>query len=102
MLLYEDTTRAPRISPALLEALGEEIANRVDDAFHKWATGAIDKLLRSALRQQTDRSIDGFCKRWGICRSFFYLLQRDGTAPAIMVVNGRRLISPEAEARWNS
>ena len=81
-------------------AIGEEISQRIDDCFHTWVNGAIERLLRENLKQINDRSIIAFCRRWGIGRSTFYDMLAAGTGPAMMVVHGRRLISPEAEARW--
>jgi hypothetical protein len=45
-------------------------------------------------------TIDEFCAAHSICRASFYNLQRAGSAPAIMRVGGRRLISVEAAAAW--
>ena len=94
----------PKLPAALIvdlkTALGEEISQQLDDAFHKWVNGAIERLLRENLKRQNDRSIIAFCRRWGIGRSTFYEMLAAGTGPAMMVVHGRRLISPDAEARW--
>jgi predicted DNA-binding transcriptional regulator AlpA len=46
------------------------------------------------------RSIPQFCARNGISRSFFYVLKKRGKAPRIMHVDGRQIISPEAERDW--
>jgi len=45
-------------------------------------------------------SVDEFCRRHGISRAYFYLLQRRGKAPRIMKVGARTLISVEAAADW--
>jgi hypothetical protein len=45
-------------------------------------------------------SISQFCARNNISRSFFYKLKKNGKAPRIMEVDGRRIISPEAERDW--
>jgi predicted DNA-binding transcriptional regulator AlpA len=63
----------------------------------------VAQLLR--LLGQTDAynqalSISQFCARNNISRSFFYKLKKNGKAPRIMEVAGRRIISPEAERDW--
>src|SRR3954467_9543702 len=45
-------------------------------------------------------SISQFCARNNISQSFFYKLKKHGKAPRIMEVDGRRIISPEAERDW--
>ena len=45
-------------------------------------------------------SISQFCVRNNISRSFFYKLKKRRKAPRIMDVDGRQLISPEAERDW--
>jgi hypothetical protein len=45
-------------------------------------------------------TIDEFCAAHGFCRASFYNLQRAGSAPVVMKVGGRRLISVEAAAAW--
>jgi predicted DNA-binding transcriptional regulator AlpA len=45
-------------------------------------------------------SISQFCARNNISRSFFYKLKKRGKAPRTMDVEGRRIISPEAERDW--
>jgi hypothetical protein len=45
-------------------------------------------------------SISQFCVRNNISRSFFYKLKRRRKAPRIMDVDGRQIISPEAERDW--
>ena len=42
-------------------------------------------------------SISQFCARNNISRSFFYKLKKRGKAPRTMNVDGRRIISPDAE-----
>jgi hypothetical protein len=63
----------------------------------------VAQLLR--LLGQTDLcgqalSISQFCVRNNISRSFFYKLKKHGKGPRIMEVDGRRMISPEAERDW--
>ena len=63
----------------------------------------VAQLLR--LLGQTDAngqalSISQFCARNNISRSFFYKLKKRRKAPRIMDVDGRQLISPEAERDW--
>jgi predicted DNA-binding transcriptional regulator AlpA len=65
--------------------------------------GQVARLLR--LLCQTDAaghalSISQFCARNNISRSFFYKLRKHGKAPRTMAVDGRRIISPEAERDW--
>jgi hypothetical protein len=45
-------------------------------------------------------SISQFCARNNISRSFFYKLKKRRKAPRIMDVDGRQIISPEAERDW--
>jgi predicted DNA-binding transcriptional regulator AlpA len=45
-------------------------------------------------------SISQFCARNNISRSFFYKLKKRGKAPRMMEVDGRRIISPDAERDW--
>jgi hypothetical protein len=45
-------------------------------------------------------SISQFCARNNISRSFFYKLKKRGKAPRTMNVDGRRIISPDAERDW--
>ena len=45
-------------------------------------------------------SISQFCTRNNISRSFFYKLKKRRKAPRIMDVDGRQIISPEAERDW--
>jgi hypothetical protein len=45
-------------------------------------------------------SISQFCARNNISRSFFYKLKKLGKAPRTMDVEGRRIISPDAERDW--
>lgn len=53
-------------------------------------------------KQKHPRSVDGFCKRWGICRATFYNLKKQNKAPAILRVGSRSIITPDAEADWAS
>jgi predicted DNA-binding transcriptional regulator AlpA len=45
-------------------------------------------------------SIPEFCAAHSISRALFYLLLREGRAPAVMKVGRRTLISIEAAAAW--
>jgi len=45
-------------------------------------------------------SILQFCSAHSISRALFYLLLKDGRAPAVMKVGRRTLISAEAAAAW--
>jgi predicted DNA-binding transcriptional regulator AlpA len=45
-------------------------------------------------------SVDEFCADHGISRAFFYVLKREGKAPALMKIGTRSLISIEAAAEW--
>jgi predicted DNA-binding transcriptional regulator AlpA len=45
-------------------------------------------------------SISQFCARNNISRSFFYKLKKRRKAPRIMDVDGRQIISPDAERDW--
>ncbi|MDA1277985.1 MAG: transcriptional regulator [Verrucomicrobia bacterium] len=45
-------------------------------------------------------SIVQFCEAHGFSRAMFYLLMKDGRAPAVMKVGKRTLISAEAAADW--
>jgi hypothetical protein len=45
-------------------------------------------------------SISQFCARNNISRSFFYKLKKRRKAPRMMEVDGRRIISPDAERDW--
>jgi hypothetical protein len=45
-------------------------------------------------------SIREFCRRHSLTPYLFYKLQRDGQAPKVMIVGGRKFISAEAAAKW--
>jgi hypothetical protein len=45
-------------------------------------------------------SIDQWCQRHHVSRSFFYKLRKLGLTPTIMNVNGLQRISVEADERW--
>lgn len=45
-------------------------------------------------------SIPQFCSAHNISRGLFYLLKKEGRAPAIMKVGRRTLISTDAAAAW--
>jgi excisionase family DNA binding protein len=47
-------------------------------------------------------SIDEFCKSYGISKSFFYKLKKQGKAPAIMEVGKRTLISSASAQKWEA
>jgi hypothetical protein len=86
--------RANPKQPADLESLKLEIATDVAEQLKEYLAG----LMAEAGAVQTDRSVTGFCKRWGISRFLFY--DKLTEMPATMHVGGRTLISPEAEALW--
>jgi predicted DNA-binding transcriptional regulator AlpA len=44
--------------------------------------------------------VAAFCKRYGIGRTKFYGMLRDGSAPRTMMVGGRRRITIEAQLEW--
>jgi predicted DNA-binding transcriptional regulator AlpA len=50
--------------------------------------------------EQDAMSLGEFCARHGISRSSYYLLKKAGTAPRLMQVGDRVLISREAAADW--
>jgi hypothetical protein len=83
---------------ALRQAIGDDVAARIETAVERWSNEALRKALQQAIKISYDRSVSGFCRRWGISRFLFY--DRIGEMPAIMHVGGRTLISPEAEATW--
>ena len=45
-------------------------------------------------------SIDEFCKSYGISKSFFYKLKKQGKAPSTMSVGKRTLISSASALEW--
>lgn len=45
-------------------------------------------------------TIPEFCEAHRISRALFYILARDGRAPAIIKAGRRTLISSESAARW--
>jgi predicted DNA-binding transcriptional regulator AlpA len=45
-------------------------------------------------------SIPQFCSAHSISRALFYLLLKDGRAPAVMKIGRRTLVSVEAAAAW--
>jgi hypothetical protein len=49
-----------------------------------------------------DRSIAGFCRRWGISRPTFYEWDKRGLAPKTVqpIPGGHRKITEEEEAAW--
>jgi hypothetical protein len=67
-------------------------------------TGVSRKSRSQAPRAPADHldayTIREFCRRHMLTPFMFYKLQRDGQAPRVMIVGGRKLISAEAAARW--
>lgn len=47
-------------------------------------------------------SVESFCEQFGISRSFFYKLRRQGKAPRTLTIGRRRLITPDAIAEWQA
>jgi len=47
-------------------------------------------------------SIPQFCAAHSISRALFYLLLKEGKAPAVMKLGRRTLISGEAAAQWRA
>ena len=47
-------------------------------------------------------SIRQFCRRHDLWIGFFYKLQAQGLAPAVMRVGARVLVSAEAASRWRA
>ena len=45
-------------------------------------------------------SVAAFCRRYGIGRTKFYGMLRDGSGPRTMLVGGRRRVTHEAELDW--
>jgi hypothetical protein len=45
-------------------------------------------------------SIDEFCERHRISRSFFYKLKNQGLAPRVTALGARRIIIEEDEIAW--
>jgi hypothetical protein len=60
----------------------------------------LTRLLEQAGAGGRALSILEFCTRNNISRSFFYKLKKQGKTPRIMDVDGRRIISPDAERDW--
>jgi hypothetical protein len=59
--------------------------------------------LKVALTERIPRpasSIAEFCKQHSISQAFYHELQRIGSGPRVMRVEGRVLISAEAAAAW--
>jgi hypothetical protein len=83
-----------KLSAPALDRLKAEIAADVAAQLKEYLAG----LMAEAGAVQTDRSVSGFCRRWGISRFLFY--DKPDEMPATMHVGGRTLISPEAEALW--
>ncbi len=50
--------------------------------------------------EQQAFSIPTFCAVHSISRALFYILLKEGRAPAVMKVGRRRLITPEAASAW--
>jgi hypothetical protein len=83
-----------KLSAAAIDALKVEIAADVVPQLKEF----LAKLAADQAAIQTDRSVTGFCRRWGISRFLFY--EKIEEMPTVMHVGGRTLISPEAEAAW--
>lgn len=47
-------------------------------------------------------SIDEFCRREGICRANFYVLQSQGDAPETYKIGKLVRISPASHAQWRA
>lgn len=45
-------------------------------------------------------TIKEFCRRHMLTAFLFYKMQREGLAPRVMVVGGRKFITAEAAAKW--
>jgi len=72
------------------------LSAEIDD-LRKQVAGILKLIAREV---STDRSIKGFCLRQNISRTHFYKLRRDGKAPRMAHVGGRRMITPQAEREW--
>jgi hypothetical protein len=83
-----------RLSATAIEELKTEIAADVASQIKE----TFGKFLAEQALAMNDRSVSGFCKRWGISRFLFY--DKIAEMPAVLHVGGRTLISPEAEALW--
>lgn len=83
-----------KLSAAAINALKVEIAADVVPQLKEF----LAKLVADQAAALNDRSVSGFCRRWGISRFLFY--EKPAEMPATMHVGGRTLISPEAEALW--
>jgi hypothetical protein len=75
-----------------------DLSSEVDDLRRQVAR--LLQLLAHVDACSQARSIPQFCARNNISRSFFYVLKKRGKAPRIMNVDGRQIISPEAERDW--
>jgi predicted DNA-binding transcriptional regulator AlpA len=53
-----------------------------------------------ARRASSSFSIAEWCQHRGISISFFYILAKQGKAPATMKLGRRRMVSAEADAAW--
>jgi hypothetical protein len=73
---------------------------RAEVAALKLQVARLLRLLGQADAGGQALSISQFCARNNISRSFFYKLKQRGKAPRTMDVEGRRIISPEAERDW--
>lgn len=49
---------------------------------------------------QNALSVIEFCRSFGISRSMFYKLLREGRGPRLMKIGRRTLITPEAAQEW--
>ena len=46
------------------------------------------------------RSITGFCHRYGFCVATFYNLAKRNSAPRVLKLGSRSIVTEEAEAEW--
>src|SRR5215207_1476310 len=70
------------------------------DALQRQVARLLRLLAQDGAAGERVLSIPDFCERNNISRSFFYKLRQRGIAPRTMHVDGRVLISPEAERDW--
>lgn len=49
---------------------------------------------------QSALSVKRFCEMFGISRSFFYKMLKEGKGPQIMKIGKRTLVSSEAAEEW--
>jgi hypothetical protein len=89
-------SEAPKLAPAQSpQSCPEEIERPL--------TGASQRGRPQAPRAPPELdaySIREFCRRHSLTPYLFYKLQRQGLAPKVMQLGGRKLVSAEAAARW--